>query len=184
LTIASIIKNMKNIIKTVFLVILGLSMMVVYSCSEQAGSRTNGTTGITPPAENKKNFNKSENKKGKMEHLTAETFRQKVFDYQNNKEWKYEGELPAIVDFYADWCGPCKMVAPVLDELSNEYDGKVNIYKVDTEEQQELAAVFGIRSIPSILFIPKNGQPKMSMGAMPKEGFVQAINDILLPGNN
>jgi thioredoxin 1 len=175
---------MKNTIKIIPVAVLALSLTVFYSCSEKAGSQTNGTTGNTQPAGNNKNFNKSENKKEKMEHLTSETFKQKVFDYENNKEWKYEGELPAIVDFYADWCGPCKMVAPVLDELSNEYDGKVSIYKVDTEEQQELAAVFGIRSIPSILFIPKNGQPQMSMGAMPKEGFVQAINEILLPGNN
>jgi len=119
-----------------------------------------------------------------MEHLTAETFKAKVFDYEKNKEWKFEGDKPAIIDFYADWCGPCKMVAPVLEELSNEYDGKVDIYKVDTEVEQELAAVFGIRSIPSILFIPKSGQPQMSAGAMPKEGFVQAINEILLRSNN
>ncbi len=112
------------------------------------------------------------------------TTTEKIFDYDKNKDWKFEGELPAIVDFYADWCGPCKMVAPVLEELSGEYDGKINIYKVDTEAEQELAAVFGIRSIPSILFIPKNGQPQMSMGAMPKEGFVQAINEILLKSTN
>ena len=175
---------MKNILKIVPAAVLAISMTVFYSCSENAGSQTNVSAGNTKLTENNQNLNKPENKKGKMEHLTVETFKQKVFDYENNKEWKYEGELPAIVDFYADWCGPCKMVAPVLEELSDEYDGKVNIYKVDTEEQQELASLFGIRSIPSILFIPKTGQPQMSMGAMPKEGFVQAINEILLPGNN
>ena len=115
-----------------------------------------------------------------MEHLTKQGFLSKVFNYETNKEWKFEGELPAIVDFYADWCGPCKMVAPVLEELSKEYAGKVNIYKVDTEKEQELASVFGIRSIPSILFIPKDGKPQMAMGAMPKEGFVEAINSVLL----
>ncbi|HPW27092.1 MAG TPA: thioredoxin domain-containing protein, partial [Tenuifilaceae bacterium] len=99
-----------------------------------------------------------------IEHLTAETFKQKVFDYEKNTEWKYEGNRPAIVDFYADWCGPCKMVAPILEELSKEYDGKLNIYKVDTEAEQELAGVFGIRSIPSLLFIPLNDQPQMAMG--------------------
>jgi thioredoxin 1 len=119
-----------------------------------------------------------------MEHLTTETFKEKVFDYEKNKDWKFEGELPCIIDFYADWCGPCKMVAPVLEELSDEYEGKINIYKIDTEEQMELASMFGIRSIPSILFIPKNGQPQMSMGAMPKEGFEKAISDILLTSNN
>lgn len=115
-----------------------------------------------------------------MEHLTKQSFIDKVFDYENEKEWKYKGTLPCIIDFYADWCGPCKMVAPVLEELSKEYDGKVEIYKVDTEAEQELAAVFGIRSIPSILFVPKDGQPQMSAGAMPKQSFIQAINDILL----
>jgi thioredoxin 1 len=115
-----------------------------------------------------------------MEHLTKEDFLQKVFDYETNKEWKFAGELPCIIDFYADWCGPCKMVAPILEELSKEFAGKVNVYKVDTEKEQELAAAFGIRSIPSLLFCPKDGKPQMAMGAMPKEGFVQAINDVLL----
>ncbi len=115
-----------------------------------------------------------------MEHLTKETFLKKVFDYENNTEWKYEGELPAIIDFYADWCGPCKMVAPILEDLSKEYEGKISIYKVDTEKEQELASVFGIRSIPSILFIPKEGKPQMAAGAMPREGFVEAINTLLL----
>ena len=83
-----------------------------------------------------------------MEHLNAESFKKKVFNYETNKEWNFEGEKPCIIDFYADWCAPCKMVAPVLEELSNEYKGKIDIFKVDTEEEQELAAVFGIRSIP------------------------------------
>jgi thioredoxin 1 len=115
-----------------------------------------------------------------MEHLTKETFQQKIFDYETSKEWKFAGQLPAIVDFYADWCGPCKMVAPILKELADEYKGKVDIYKVDTEQEQELAGVFGIRSIPSILFIPKTGKPQMAMGAMPKEAFVEAIDSVLL----
>ena len=113
------------------------------------------------------------------EHLTKETFKSKVFDYEKNKDWKFEGEKPCIVDFYADWCGPCKMVAPVLEELSEDFTGKLDIYKVNTEEEQELASVFGIRSIPSILFIPKDGQPQMAMGALPKETFVKAFKDVL-----
>ncbi len=117
-----------------------------------------------------------------MEHLTIATFKQKVFDFEKSKEWKYEGELPCIIDFYADWCGPCKMVAPILEELSEEYKGKINIYKVDTEAEQELAGMFGIKSIPSILFCPKEGQPQMAMGALPKASFVEAINDVLLVG--
>lgn len=115
-----------------------------------------------------------------MEHLTKETFQQKVFDFEKNSEWKYEGNLPCIIDFYADWCGPCKMVAPVLEELAKEYEGKINIYKVDTEQEQELAMAFGIQSIPSILFCPMNDKPQMAMGALPKPSFVEAINDILL----
>ena len=115
-----------------------------------------------------------------MEHLTKQTFQEKVFDYENNKEWDFSGERPAIIDFYADWCAPCKMVAPILEELAEEYKGKIDIYKVDTEAEQELAAVFGIRSIPSILFIPKNDRPQMAAGALPKESFEQAIKEILL----
>lgn len=115
-----------------------------------------------------------------MEYLTKETFKQKVFDYETEKEWKFKGSLPCIIDFYADWCGPCKMVAPIMDELSKEYAGKVDVYKVDTEAEQELAAAFGIRSIPSILFCPVNAAPQMAAGALPKQQFVQAINDILL----
>ena len=96
-------------------------------------------------------------------HLTSEKFKKDIFDYTTETEWKYKGDVPAIIDFYANWCGPCKMVAPVLEELSNEYDGKLNIYKVDTEIEQELSAVFRIRSIPSILFIPKDKQPILGL---------------------
>jgi thioredoxin len=115
-----------------------------------------------------------------MEHLTKTTFLEKVFNYEKNKEWKYEGDLPCLIDFYADWCGPCKIVAPVLEELAKEYEAKIHIYKVDTEDQQELAAAFGIRSIPSLLFCPKEGQPQMAMGALPKATMKKAIEDILL----
>jgi len=114
-----------------------------------------------------------------MEHLTKKTFHEKVLNYEQNKDWKFEGELPCIIDFYADWCQPCKIVAPILEELSTEYKGKVN-----TEEETELAAAFGIRSIPSILFCPAEGQPQMSQGALPKETLIQAINDVLLNEKN
>lgn len=115
-----------------------------------------------------------------MEHLTKQTFLEKVFNYEKNKEWKFEGKLPCLIDFYADWCGPCKIVAPVLEELDEEYKGKINIYKVNTEQEQELAAAFGIRSIPSLLFCPIDGQPQMAMGALPKESFKKTIENILL----
>jgi thioredoxin len=119
-----------------------------------------------------------------MENLTKETFKQKIFDYENGNEWKLENGLPCIIDFYADWCGPCKMVTPVLDELLKEYDGKINIYKVDTEQEQELAMAFGIKSIPSILFCPKEGKPQMAQGALPKQAFVETIDNVLLKTNN
>jgi thioredoxin 1 len=114
-----------------------------------------------------------------VEHLTKETFLKKVFNYEANKEWKFEGEKPCIIDFYADWCGPCKMVAPVLEELAGDFDGKINVYKVDTEAEQELASAFGIRSIPSFLFVPAEGQPQMAMGALPKDTFIKAFKDVL-----
>ncbi len=118
-----------------------------------------------------------------MEHLTKETFLTKVFNYEQNQEWKFEGALPCLIDFYADWCGPCKMVAPILEELSKEFDGKINIYKVNTEVEQELAAAFGIQSIPSLLFCPKDGKPQMAQGALPKQAMTDAINEVLLPSN-
>jgi thioredoxin len=114
-----------------------------------------------------------------LEHLTKETFMSKVFNYETNKEWKFEGKKPCVIDFYADWCGPCKMVAPVLEELATDFEGKLDIYKINTEEEQELASVFGIRSIPSILFVPVTGQPQMAMGALPKETFIKAFKDVL-----
>ena len=115
----------------------------------------------------------------KVVFLTTNEFKEKVFNYEVNKEWKYEGELPAIIDFYADWCGHCKLVAPVLEELAREYAGKINIYKVNTEEEQGLSAVFGIRSIPTLLFVPKNEKPQAAMGALSKPSFVEAIKNVL-----
>ncbi|MCL1822421.1 MAG: thioredoxin [Prolixibacteraceae bacterium] len=112
-------------------------------------------------------------------HLTKDSFKGKVFDWETGSEWKYKGEKPCLIDFYADWCGPCKMIAPILDELQKEYDGKLIIYKVNTEEERELAGVFGIQSIPSLLFVPMEGQPQMAKGAMPKSSFEQAFADVL-----
>jgi thioredoxin len=114
-----------------------------------------------------------------LEHLNKETFKSKVFNFEVNQEWKYEGKVPCMIDFYADWCGPCKMVAPVLEELQKEYGDKLVIYKVNTENERELSAMFGIQSIPSLLFVPVEGQPQMAMGALPKSSFEQAIADVL-----
>jgi len=113
--------------------------------------------------------------------LNKVDFLTKVMDYEKNpNEWKYLGDKPAIIDFYADWCGPCRVVAPILEELAKEYADKIYIYKIDTEKEQELAALFQIQSIPSILFIPMNGQPQMAMGALPKGDLKKAIEDVLL----
>jgi len=114
-----------------------------------------------------------------VEHLSEETFKAKVFNFETSKDWIFEGDLPCLIDFYADWCQPCKMVAPILEELQTEYAGKLNIYKVDTEAERKLSAMFGIQSIPSLLFVPKEGQPQMAMGALPKETMKKAIADVL-----
>ncbi|MHB9154242.1 MAG: thioredoxin [Endomicrobiales bacterium] len=114
-----------------------------------------------------------------MEHLTLESFKEKVFDFESKKEWEFKGKLPAIIDFYADWCGPCKMVGPVLEALAEDYKGRIAVYKLNTDEQQELAGLFGISSIPSILFIPREGKPQMAVGALPREALVKAISDVL-----
>ncbi len=118
------------------------------------------------------------------ENLTKDTFLKKVFNYEQNKDWKFEGDLPCVIDFWAPWCGPCRAVAPVIEELSKEYEGKVNFYKINTDEEQELAGAFGIRSIPSLLFVPKTGEPKMAVGALPKESLKQAVEaELLAPVN-
>jgi thioredoxin len=114
-----------------------------------------------------------------MDVLNKDSFRTKVFDYEANKEWKYEGDLPAVVDFYADWCAPCRALAPVMEEISKEYHGDLRVYKVDTEASPELAGLFGVRSIPSILFIPMKGKPSMAAGFVPKPDLKKAIKDLL-----
>lgn len=111
--------------------------------------------------------------------LTTAEFKEKVFDYEKNSEWKFAGDLPCIVDFYADWCGPCKMVSPILDQISQEMAGKLHVYKINTDEEPELASAFGIQSIPSLLFVPLQGEPKMSMGALPKGQIQKAITEVL-----
>ena len=116
-----------------------------------------------------------------MEHLTISTFKEKICECglgEGNPEWKYKGSLPAVIDFYADWCGPCKMITPILEGLSKDYEGKVAIYKVNTETEQELAGLFGISSIPSLLFIPLNGKPQMATGALPKKEFENKFSEL------
>jgi len=112
--------------------------------------------------------------------MTNAEFKQKVFNYEVNKEWKFEGKLPVIIDFYADWCGPCKQLSPRIEEIAKEYAGKVIVYKVDTDKERELAQALGIQSLPTLLFIPMKGQPQATMGAVPKETLVKAVREVLL----
>ena len=139
------------------------------------------TTACGGSGNNHKEDTATAEEEGKVIQLTKAEFLQKVYNYEKSpKEWKYEGDKPAIIDFYADWCGPCRMIAPTLKKLAKEYDGQIVIYKVDTEKEKELAAAFGITSLPSILFIPMKGEPQMAQGAMPKASFKKAIDEFLL----
>ena len=116
-------------------------------------------------------------------YLTTEQFRERVFDYKNEKTWQFRGDKPCIIDFYTTWCGPCKRLAPIMEELSQTYCGQVVFYKADTERERELAYVFGINSIPQVLYIPVEGKPMMLKGLYPKEEIVKIIEEFLLMNN-
>jgi thioredoxin len=118
--------------------------------------------------------------KGSVVQLSEDTFKKMVFNYDLNKEWKFEGNRPAIIDFYADWCAPCRQLSPLVEELAKEYSGKIDVFKVDTEKERILARKLGITGLPTLLFIPAKGKPQVTMGALPKESLVKAINEILL----
>ena len=151
--------------KKLTFILLSLSEFTFNACSSAASENKTGD-GTT---------------EGQVNKLTAESFQKLVWDYKANpQEWVFNGDQPVIIDFYADWCRPCKMVAPIMDELSKEYKGKVRIYKVNTEEQRELAGLFIVNSIPAVLFVPKNGKPQMSVGAMQKQGYVDLIKNVLV----
>jgi thioredoxin len=160
---------MKNL-RTIFLL---LAAVIAVSCSNSTETK----------AQNDQSA-KTENHdvaEGKTIHLNKELFIERVMDFETNKDkWVYRGDKPAIIDFYADWCKPCKLIAPIMDELAEEYKGQLYVYKIDTQVERELASIFGIRSIPAVLFIPMEGQPQMSTGALPKETFKNAIDEFLL----
>ncbi len=162
------------------LLILTLSAVVsVTACG--SNDQKQSSQQKTENLETENNIQKSDKKMAKTIHLTKAEFLQKVANYEANPDkWEYLGDKPCIIDFYADWCGPCKMIAPILEELAQEYDGQIYIYKVDTEAEMELASDFGIRSIPTLLFCPMGEAPQMAQGALPKEAFKQAIDQVLL----
>lgn len=160
---------MKNL-RTILLL---LAAVIAVSCSNSTETK----------AQNDQSA-KTENQavsEGKTIHLNKDLFIERVMDFETNKDkWVYRGDKPAIIDFYADWCKPCKLIAPIMEELAQEYKGQLYVYKVDTQVERELASIFGIRSIPAVLFIPMEGQPQMSTGALPKETFKNAIDEFLL----
>ena len=159
--------------KKIFLIAGILSAIILSACTNTAKENKQDT-----------NLQQTETKMQTVQktiNLTKAEFLTKVANYEESPDkWVYLGDKPCLIDFYADWCGPCKMVAPILEELAEEYKDDIYIYKIDTEAEQELAAAFGIRSIPSILFCPMDEQPQMAQGALPKDGFKQAINEVLL----
>lgn len=159
----------------IFVLALSLNLGLT-ACDSNAAEKS-----TTPENEEKSIVAEENNTEASVVYLNEESFRNLVWNYNTNPDdWVYEGELPAVIDFYADWCGPCKRVAPIMDKLANEYAGKVIIYKVDTDANRELSSVFGIRSIPSVLFIPKNGKPAMQPGAMQEEQYKQIIEEFVL----
>ena len=131
-------------------------------------------TAFTATAQDKK-------EESKVKHLTYKEFLSKVWNFESNPNtFVYKGKLPAIIDFYADWCGPCRRVAPIMEKLAQEYDGKLLVYKVNTDQERELSAAFNVKSIPMVLFIPMEGQPMMQVGAMPEEGYRKVVEEQLL----
>ena len=161
---------MKRIAKSVIL--LFAAVFVVTSCSKAQGNRDNTNHEVVTPK-------KEGNKKMNVVHLTTAEFMKRVADVSTNAtEWKFLGDKPAIVDFYATWCGPCKQMSPVLEEVANEYEGQIDVYKVDVDKEPELSQIFGIRSVPTLLFAPKDGKPQMMSGALGYQDFKKVIGDV------
>lgn len=172
--------------KLVFIV--AIAVFSLQSCS--AGqSNKNGNENSAENSAPVQTVSQSNESEGGSVKLTKSKFISEVWDYENSpKEWKYKGDQPAMIDFYADWCGPCKIASPILEEISNEYAGQITVYKVDTEVERELASVFGVRSIPAFLYIPENGKPVMMSGIGrtkedTKKMFKDNINKYLLTSN-
>jgi thioredoxin len=181
-------KKTNIVMKKMLLSLIAISFLFISCNNGSANSLENKHGNSTAVAETiaAGNSDTQTSGSGKPIHLTKQDFLEKVMNYEKNQtEWVYEGDKPALIDFYADWCGPCRMAAPVLEELAKEYEGQIHIYKIDTQKEKELAAVFGIQSIPAFLFVPTEGRPSMSSGIAQtpeatKEMFRQMIDEILL----
>ncbi len=163
-------------ISSIFVVMLLIGFSA-FGCSSQG----NNPAADQPGTEISATSGNTGDESSKPEFLTTETFKEKVWNYEKNpKEWVYEGDKPAIIDFYADWCKPCKMVAPILEDLQQQYAGQIRVYKINTEQQRELASVFQVTSIPTFLYIPAKGQPQMDRGYKDKATFERIIKEVLL----
>ena len=135
---------------------------------------------VTCKSENGTSSGTDKNSGSPVIQLTTAAFKKEIFDYEANKGWKYEGSKPAIIDFYADWCGPCRQLSPMVEEIAKEYAGKIIVYKVNTDQETILAQNLGIQGLPTLLFIPAQGKPQVSTGLIPKESLIKAINEVLL----
>ena len=158
-----------------------LAFSLIFSIAMMGCTNLEGNQNSSELNNNNKEKDTPANEAGEVEYLTYDTFIEKVWNFEDSpQEWIYEGDVPCVIDFYADWCKPCKMVAPIMDELAQTYDGKVKIYKVDVDKEKKLASVFQVRSIPAVLFSPTEGRPMMQAGALPKDQYVKIIEDELL----
>jgi len=165
--------------------VTGVLIVMAFSCKGQAGKETKVSAPVVQPASTPQGVRAAVT----TMHLTKPEFLKLVMDYEKNPEvWKFQGDKPCLVDFYADWCAPCKITSPILEEMARDYAGKINIYKVDIDDEQELANVFGIQSIPTFLFCPMDGNPTLSSGIAntpdaTRDMFKQQIERILLKNN-
>lgn len=165
--------------KKLGLIFFSVLLLTSYGCNNLEGNQ--GQNNIEVTDEKNSSNNESSKSLAEPEYLTYETFIEKVWDFESNpQEWVYKGDVPCVIDFYADWCKPCKMIAPIMDDLADEYEGRVKIYKIDTDKEKRLAQVFQVRSIPAVLFSPVKGRPMMQTGALPKDQYIKIIEDELL----